>query len=179
MNVLGLPDENIIDIMDLADTDYIGTGTVIQLTENGEVLDELTAIVVGDLDGDGLQGMDEPGIPNVIVELVRDGSVLAEAVSDQYGFYRFEDIYPGVYTLRVTPPSEVRPTKRRTDIRIIASVLGEEGDTSFETTEIQVESDKANYNADRFFICRRDGVLPPGTGEGKTQDWTGLAGSDR
>lgn len=132
-----------------------------------------------DLDGDGLQGMDEPGIPNVIVELVRDGSVLAEAVSDQYGFYRFEDIYPGVYTLRVTPPSEVRPTKRRTDIRIIASVLGEEGDTSFETSEIQVESDKANYNADLGFICRRDGVLPPGTGEGKTQDWTGLAGSDR
>lgn len=37
----------------LADTDYIGTGTMIQLTENGEVLDELTAIVVGDLDGDG------------------------------------------------------------------------------------------------------------------------------
>ncbi|MBR5618144.1 MAG: InlB B-repeat-containing protein, partial [Clostridia bacterium] len=37
----------------LADTDVIGTGTVIRLIENGEVLDELTAVVSGDLDGDG------------------------------------------------------------------------------------------------------------------------------
>ncbi len=132
-----------------------------------------------DRDGDGLQGMDEPGIPNVRIELIRNGSVLAETVSDQYGFYRFEDIYPGVYTLRVTPPAEVKPTQRRTDIRIIASVLEEDGDGTYESAEIQVESDKANYNADLGFVSVRDGIVPPGTGEGKTQDWTGLAGSDR
>ena len=45
-----------------------------------------------DLDGDGLQGMDEPGIPGVKITLLRDGEFVAETVSDQYGFYRFSDL---------------------------------------------------------------------------------------
>ena len=131
-----------------------------------------------DLDGDGLQGMDEPGIAGVQIELQRNGETIAETVTDQYGFYRFEDLYPAVYTLSVTPPAEVKATKKRTDIRIIASVLEEDGEDTFESAEIPVESDKANYNADIGFVCRRDGVLPPGIGEGKTQVWTGYKEGD-
>lgn len=124
-----------------------------------------------DLDGDGLQGMDEPGIANVQIELLRDGVVVAETVTDQYGFYRFNDLYPAAYTLRVYAPSEVKPTKRRTDIPMIASVM-EEGDGDvFESVEIEVVSSKANYNADIGFVCRQKGVLPAGAGTGKTQNW--------
>ena len=125
-----------------------------------------------DLDGDGLQGMDEPGIPNVKIELQRNGETLAETVTDQYGFYRFNDLYPAEYTLLVTPPAEVRPTAHRTDIPMIASVLEETDDTVCVSVGVQVESDKANYNADLGFVCRKDGVLPPGVGEGATQNWT-------
>ena len=132
-----------------------------------------------DLDKDGLQGMDEPGIPNVRIELLRDGAFIAETETDQYGFYRFEDLYPAVYTLRVTAPDEVKPTEKRTDIRIIASVLEEDGDGGvYESAEIQVESDKANYNADIGFVCKQDGVVPPGTGEGKKQVWTSYKEGD-
>ena len=131
-----------------------------------------------DVDKDGLQGMDEPGIPNVRIELLRDGEHIADTETDQYGFWRFEDLYPAVYTLRVTSPDEVVATKRRTDIRLIASVLEEEGSGIYESVEIQVESDKANYNADIGFICKQDGVLPPGTGEGKRQLWTGYKEGD-
>ncbi len=130
-----------------------------------------------DTDKDGLQGMDEPGIPGVKIELLRDGEVIAETVSDQYGFYRFYDLYPAAYTLRVTPPEEVKPTKRRTDIRLIASVLEETEEDTCVSVEFQVESDKANYNVDLGFICRREGILPPGTGEGKTQKWTDASSS--
>lgn len=125
-----------------------------------------------DLDGDGLQGMDEPGIPGVKIELRRNGETVAETVTDQYGFYRFNDLYPAAYTLRVTAPAEVKPTTRRTDIRMIASVLEETDDEICESVAVEVESDKANYNADLGFVCRRDGVFPAGTGEGETQDWT-------
>ena len=128
-----------------------------------------------DLDKDGLQGMDEPGIPNVQVELLRDGEVIAQTVSDQYGFYRFTDLYPAAYTLHVTPPGQIKPTVRRTDIRIIASALEETDAAVCETVEFQVESDKANYNVDLGFVCRRDGVLPDGIGEGRTQDWTSIS----
>ena len=131
-----------------------------------------------DLDKDGLQGMDEPGIPDVRIELLRDGEFIAETSTDQYGFWRFEDLYPAVYTLRVTPPDEVRATQRRTDIRIIASVLDEDGTDTWESVEIQVESDKANYNADIGFVCRKDGVIPAGVGEGKKQIWTGYKEGD-
>ena len=45
------------------------------------------------------------------------------------------------------------------------------------SVEFQVESDKANYNVDLGFVCRKQGVLPPGTGEGKTQKWTDASSS--
>ena len=124
-----------------------------------------------DLDGDGLQGMDEPGIANVQIELLRDGAVVAETVTDQYGFYRFNDLYPAAYTMRVYAPAEVKPTKRRTDIPMIASVLEEVDGDVFESVEVQVVSSKANYNADIGFVCRQKGVMPAGAGTGKTQNW--------
>ena len=124
-----------------------------------------------DLDGDGLQGMNEPGIPGVKIVLMRDGTTVAETETDQYGFYRFYDLYPASYTLQVTAPAEVKPTKHRTDIPIIASVLEEDDREICESAEIRVESDKANYNADIGFICRTKGVYPEGTGEGKKQTW--------
>ena len=127
-----------------------------------------------DLDGDGLQGMDEPGIPGVKIALMRNGKVVAETVSDQYGFYRFTDLYPAEYTMLVTSPAEVKPTKHRTDIPMIASVLEETDGETCETVPVNVESDKANYNADLGFVCRRSGVLPAGVGEGKKQNWKGV-----
>ena len=131
-----------------------------------------------DSDGDGLQGMDEPGIPGVKITLMRDENVVAETVTDQYGFYRFNDLYPAVYTLTVTPPGQVKPTKQRSDIRLIASVLEETNEAVCESIEIQVESDKANYNTDLGFVCRRAGELPPGIGEGKKQKWTDSSNSE-
>ena len=131
-----------------------------------------------DLDGDGLQGMDEPGIPGVKIELLRDGETVAETETDQYGFYRFSDLYPATYTLKVTPPGEIKPTKQRTDIPMICSVLIETDEAVCESIEFEVESDKANYNVDLGFICRREGVLPFGVGEAETQNWAGGSSSD-
>ena len=132
-----------------------------------------------DLDEDGLQGMDEPGIPNVRIKLQRDGETVAETVTDQYGFYRFSDLYPAAYTLLVTAPDEVKPTIRRTDIPLIASVLEEADEEACASVEFMVESDKGNYNADIGFVCRRKGVMPAGVGEGKTQIWKTDPGSDQ
>ena len=130
-----------------------------------------------DLDKDGLQGMDEPGIPGVKISLMRDGAVVAETTSDQYGFYRFSDLYPAVYTLKVTPPAEVKPTAHRDDIRLIVSALQETDEPVCESVEIAVESNKANYNVDLGFVSR-NGAIPAGTGEGQKQLWTGTTGDD-
>ncbi len=143
----------------------------------GEAGETLAALRAMDLQQDWPFGADEERAR--AAELLRDGAFIAETETDQYGFYRFEDLYPAVYTLRVTAPDEVKATGRRTDIRLIASVLEEDGDGNvYESAEIQVESDKANYNADIGFVCLKEGVVPPGTGEGKKQVWTGYKEGD-
>ena len=131
-----------------------------------------------DRDGDGLQNWSEEGIPHVRIELLRNGELVMGTESDQYGFYRFSDIYPAVYTLRVYAPAEVKPTVHRTDIPLISSVLEESEDEIVYSVELKVESDKANYNADLGFVCRTPGVEPEGIGQGKKQDWTKIDGSD-
>ena len=103
---------------------------------------------------------------------MRNGKAVAETVTDQYGLYRFEDVYPAVYTLRVTAPKEVKPTSPRTDIPMIASILLETEEETALTGELTVISGRRNYNADLGFVPRKTGVWPAGIGEGKRQDWT-------
>ena len=113
-----------------------------------------------DANANGLQETDEGGIPGVKIELMRGENVVAETVSDQYGFYRFLDVYPATYTLRVTAPGEVKPTQQRTDIPMIVSVLGEDGTSA----PVQVTSDKVNRNADLGFVLVKEGAYPAGYG---------------
>ena len=125
-----------------------------------------------DLNGDGLQAGDEPGLANVRIELIRNGNVVTETTTDQYGFWRFVDLYPATYTLRIYAPEEVKPTRHRTDLPIIASVTDEEDQSPAVSVELTVESNKNQYNADLGFVCREEGVLPENAGIGEIQDWT-------
>ena len=125
-----------------------------------------------DLNGDGLQAGDEPGLANVRIELIRNGNVVTETTTNQYGFWRFVDLYPATYTLRVYAPKEVKPTRHRTDLPIIASVMDETDQSPAISLELTVESNKNQYDADLGFVCREEGVLPAGAGIGETQDWT-------
>ncbi len=120
-----------------------------------------------DLNGNGLQDGEEGGIPGVTIELLRGGKVVGTAVTDQYGYYVFEDLYPTEYILRVTAPAEVKPTTLRPEIHQISSVLQEDG----LSIPVTVESNKANYAADLGFVLVEEGKYPAGYGEGETQNW--------
>ena len=121
-----------------------------------------------DENGNGLQDLDEGGIPNIRIELLRGGEVIGTATTDQYGFYFFADLYPGVYTLRVAVPDTLKPTVHRTDYPAAASVLMESG----ESYPVSVPSDGRNYDADIGFVLVKQGVYPAGYGQGAQQDWT-------
>lgn len=122
-----------------------------------------------DENANGLQDLEEGGIPNILIELVRGEEVVASAATDQYGFYFFRDLYPGVYTLRVTYPADIlTPTLHRLDFPAAASVLLETG----ESVPVSVPSDNRNYNADVGFQLVTPGVYPEGYGQGAQQDWT-------
>ena len=125
-----------------------------------------------DLNENGLQDGGEPGVPNVRIELLRDGEYVAETVTNQYGFYRFVDLYPAVYTLKVHVPEEVVPAWRRTDLPMIASVLEASDEDTAYSVPVTVESNRDQFNADLGFVCLEAGVLPEGAGDGETQDWS-------
>ena len=121
-----------------------------------------------DLNGNGLQDYGEGGLPGVQIDLLLDGEVIADTISDQYGYYCFEALYPGEYILRATAPAEVKPTVKNTALPIIASILNEDGQSDL----VPVESDGVNYAADLGFVMVNEGKYPAGYGEGAQQDWT-------
>ncbi len=125
-----------------------------------------------DENGDGLWDYDEQGLANVKIELMRDGQVVQETTSDQYGYWQMEEVYPATYTLRVTPPSEVKPTVPNTVIPALTSILPETDDSTCVSEQVTVVSAKNNYNADMGFVLRVSGVYPAGFGVKDTQNWT-------
>ena len=125
-----------------------------------------------DENGNGWQDGGEYGIPGVRVELQRNGMTVAETVTDQYGLYWFREVYPAVYTLKVTPPAEVKPTQKRTDIYLIVSALNETEEAVCYTDPVMVLSDVTNFNVDLGFVLRKAGAYPAGYGEGTTMDWS-------
>ncbi len=53
-----------------------------------------------DIDGDGIQDADEPGIEGALVTLRDcDGNAVMDTLSDINGFYVFEDVLPGFYVV--------------------------------------------------------------------------------
>ena len=127
-----------------------------------------------DLNRDGLQAAGEPGLAGVRIELMRDGETIAETVTNDYGYYRFPDLYPAEYVLKVHAPAEVTPTAHRTDIPMIASVLDEtrDGEENIAYSHpVTVQSNRDLFDADLGFVCRKEGVLPEGAGIGKEMTW--------
>ena len=125
-----------------------------------------------DENGNGLWDYDEKGLAGVKIELMRGDQVMQEVTSDQYGYWQMENVYPATYTLRVTPPAEVKPTKPNTAVPALTSVLEETEDTVCLSSLVTVTSAKNNYQADMGFVLRTNGVYPEGFGEAETQDWT-------
>ena len=66
----------------------------------------------------------------------------------------------------------MKPTRRRTDLKIIASVLQDSDEAEVFSVPLTVESSRDLYEADLGFVCRKDGVLPAGAGIGPAQNWT-------
>jgi len=59
--------------------------------------------VWNDLDGDGIQDANEPGIPGVLVVLTGPMGLLELDTTDENGFYEFDGLCAGSYLLEVEP----------------------------------------------------------------------------
>ena len=132
---------------------------------------------VGDLawldeNGNGLVDEGEPGIPGITVQLLQDGQVVYETVTDAYGYYLFTDVYPGAYTLVAKAYPQLTPTSQVEALRIISSCLvGGDGNEAH-SDPFEVESGSLNVNYDLGYLLREGESLPSAITAPPTRDWT-------
>ncbi|MCO6452258.1 MAG: hypothetical protein J5I90_15860 [Caldilineales bacterium] len=106
----------VADTVDLQDGRTLNTATVWARTAAGEmigpetdadhvtILDPLGSIgdfVWDDRDGDAIQDLGEPGIPNVVVKLENSAGIVITDTTDANGNYGFFDLPAGAYTVTV------------------------------------------------------------------------------
>jgi len=77
-----------------------------------------------DINGNGEQDADEPGIPGGDVSLLLDGKVVANATTDDNGMYSFKNLLPGTYTVNDPVPSGlVLTTSSSVTVTVTSSVV--------------------------------------------------------
>ena len=119
-----------------------------------------------DENGNGLQDAGEPGIPGLNVVLIQEGRQVAASVTDAYGYYLFDNVYPMLSQVNVTMYPELNPTTQRTDYPLLVSALsGAQGDTAY-TGDVMVTSGGRNFDCDLGFVLkegskRPDAIQPP------------------
>ncbi|NRA48168.1 MAG: carboxypeptidase regulatory-like domain-containing protein, partial [Phaeodactylibacter sp.] len=104
---------------DMADVVFNGTNTGMTIGETDEVTitvnQDLCAsigdYVWSDLDADGIQDVNEPGIAGAEVKLLdANDNVLETMTTDVNGFYSFTELTPGDYKVMFTTPTDFTPS---------------------------------------------------------------------
>lgn len=125
--------------------------------------------VWNDLNRDGLQSPDEPGLANVTIQLMarERNQVLAEAISDQEGKYRFAGDYPSLVYLKVTRPEGYALTlRRRGEDRALDSDIDPATGKSpcIDLSQAEIEGESVDHATlwDIGFIARENEEAAPG-----------------
>ena len=83
-----------------ADADPGNDPTCIEI-ERAEIIGQ----VWEDINGNGVQDVDEPRLPGILVRLINDANMpVASSITDSFGDYTFTDVPPATYTLEFVTP---------------------------------------------------------------------------
>ena len=124
-----------------------------------------------DENGNGMQDMDEPSMPGIVIELYQYGEFIASTVTDEYGRYGIDNLYPGEYEMRVTMHKELKATVHQTEFPLVGSILPESSDVIVTVSGVIVPSGKANLHCDLGFQLRKKGVYPAAMDDIPAKDW--------
>jgi len=124
-----------------------------------------------DENGNGLQDTGERPISGVLIEVIKDNRVIKSTQTNASGYYLIEDIYPGVYDIRVTIPIGLLPTVRRMDIPLLVSVLSDAQDGIAVVRNTEIPSGVINRNFDFGFILENKNFVPDAIVEITRQVW--------
>lgn len=133
---------------------------------------------VGDLawldeNGNGLLDGDEHRLPGVTIRLVQNGQTVYETVTDAYGYYLLDNVYPGSYVLVASADASLAPTQSVEELRIISSCLTSGDGLNAQSEPFEVLSGSDNRNFDVGYVLREGMTLPEAMAqEGPGRDWT-------
>ena len=126
-----------------------------------------------DVNRNGLMDSDERRLAGVNVRLVQNGESVYETTTDAYGYYLFDDVYPGQYVLEAVAWPQLSPTRVVESLRIISSCLTT-GDGEWACSDMfSVLSGETNANFDLGYILLDGQTLPVETlVSAPGRDWT-------
>ena len=127
-----------------------------------------------DNDRDGFQDEDERGVGDVTVQLLDgNGAVLATAVTDASGTYRFTGLAPGSYRVRVVFPASMVPTAPNV---VAGDLTDSDIDAGGTTPEIVVATDEEDLSWDAgLFVPTAVMSSPVATNDAPQLAFTGRA----
>ena len=159
-------------------------GTVIAIPFQVVTGDDLSGIDIGvgtmgrigdrawlDVNGNGMQDMDEPSMPGIVIELYQHGELVVSTVTDAYGRYGIDNLYPGEYEMRVTMHKELKATVHQTEFPLVGSILPESDELTVTVTGVIVPSGRANLHCDLGFQLRKKNVYPAAMDDIPVKDW--------
>lgn len=159
-------------------------GTVIAIPFEVVTGDEMSGVDIGvgtmgrigdrawlDENGNGMQDTDEPSMPGIVIELYQYGELIASTVTNEYGRYGIDNLYPGEYEMRVTMHQELKATVHQTEFPLVGSILPESDELTVTVTGVTVPSGKANLHCDLGFQLRKKNVYPAAMDEIPVKDW--------
>ncbi|MEG0047936.1 MAG: SdrD B-like domain-containing protein [Clostridia bacterium] len=132
---------------------------------------------VGDLvwldeNKNGLIDQDEPLIPGVQISLMQNGKAAYQTTSNAFGYYLFDDVYPGEYVLKATAYPELDITKQVPQLRMISSCLVSGDGTEAQTDAFSVVSGSKNTDADLGYLLKDGQQMPSAIVPPTLRDWT-------
>lgn len=124
---------------------------------NNSVVENFGDFVWHDLNGDGIQDLNEPGIPNVEVLLYDEYSDFVQSVmTNSNGNYSFENVVAGMYYLVFQAPEDYESTfSNTTDSDKDSDITNSIVNASTNSTDLfEVTQGQDNFNIDAgFYIC--------------------------
>lgn len=128
-----------------------------------------------DVNGNGMQDMGEPDMPGIQIALYQQDQLIVSTVTDVYGRYLLEDVYPGEYEMRVTMHEEIKTTVHQTDFPLVGSILPESDELTVSVPGVIVPSGGENLHCDLGFQLRKKNVYPAAMNEIPLKNWTPYA----
>ncbi|MEA5014082.1 MAG: SdrD B-like domain-containing protein [Candidatus Limiplasma sp.] len=127
-----------------------------------------------DLNQNGLLDAGEPAVPGITVQLLSQGQVVAETVTNAYGYYLFEGVYPGQYVLQAKGYPQLGITTPVPELRLISSCLTRGDGNEARSDAFEVVSGSVNLDFDLGFVLKEGQEIPGAIITPPPQkDWTG------